>query len=85
MNTLKNQLLADCENAYNNQAYVRVNFQLKAPVRLFSANIQGDNIIAFKASLSNYDDNLMSATLSVMDWEVLFDGKSYFTTNRRIH
>ena len=85
MNTLKNQLLTDCENAYNSQAYVRVNFQLKSPVRLFSANVQGDNLIAFKASLSNYDDNLMSDTLSVMDWEVLFDGKSYFTTNRRIH
>lgn len=85
MNNLKNQLLTDCENAYNNHAYVRVNFQLTSPVRLFTANITGENIIAFKASLSNYDGNLVSSTLTIMDWEVLFDGKSYFTTNRRIH
>lgn len=85
MDNLKNQLLIDCENAYNSQAYVRVNFQLTSPVRLFTANISGENIIAFKASLSNYDGNLTSATLTIIDWDVLFDGKSYFTTNRRIH
>ena len=80
--TVKQQLLTDIQNAYDNDQGIKVSFQISNPNRLFHITLAGDNLIRFQAELSNFDDKLIYKDQQVIDWKTTYINTYY---QRRIH